>query len=721
MRASRSRVRPLVPLLLAALLWACGGREREPAADGRGYVGSAACADCHADVARSWEGTYHRLAMVSASEAPSAWGTTPHGPVVRQGRTLRMTAASLGYDRDVEIDYVLGRKHVEQPIGALRPGRLQALPRAFDVVRGDWFDLFEGDPRTPEDWGHWTNRGLNANAQCLFCHTTDYDKGHRSESDTYASRWREEGVGCEACHGPGADHVQARRVGGDDPWTRTDPDRLLDACSACHTRRVERGPFTPGEPFLDAFEPELLDTDAYYADGQVKEELYEGVSFGMSRMYREGVRCWNCHDPHGDGTKERGTALCRTCHEAKYASPTHTHHPDGSPGADCRGCHMPTTVYMQRDPRHDHSFGLPDPETTLALGIPNACNRCHADHDAEWAAAQLRDWYPDDHRRAARRAVAEIIAGARGDDAAEVPGLIDLVANAPNAIHRGSAARLLARFPTASGTTTALVQATDDAEPLVRASATWALAQRPSPTPETRPALLARLGDSTLIVRQHAAFGLRSLAPADLPPDLGAALARATAEWRTGQRWVADTPEAHYNLALDHAARGENDDALAEYRTALRLWPGSYQARHNLGMLLAQQGKLDEAAAEFEAVLARDPVPDSAFALGLLRAQQGRWPEAIAALERCVAESPTYPRARYNLALAYAKSGDTTKALDELERAAALQDTHREAVLTLIDLARQVNDKPRLERWVLEAARLDPENAENPALQAPSP
>jgi len=110
-------------------------------------------------------------------------------------------------------------------------------------------------------------------------------------------------------------------------------------------------------------------------------------------------------------------------------------------------------------------------------------------------------------------------------------------------------------------------------------------------------------------------------------------------------------------------------------------------------------------------------VPDSAFALGLLRAQQGRWPDAIAALERCVAADPRYPRARYNLALAYAKAGDSTKALDELEQAAALDDTHREAVLTLIDLARQVHDKPRLERWVLEAARLDPQVRENPELR----
>jgi hypothetical protein len=38
-------------------------------------------------------------------------------------------------------------------------------------------------------------------------------------------------------------------------------------------------------------------------------------------------------------------------------------------------------------------------------------------------------------------------------------------------------------------------------------------------------------------------------------------------------------------------------------------------------------------------------------------------------------------------------------------------------VLALIDLARQANDKPRLERWVLEAARLDPEVRENPELR----
>ena len=124
-------------------------------------------------------------------------------------------------------------------------------------------------------------------------------------------------------------------------------------------------------------------------------------------------------------------------------------------------------------------------------------------------------------------------------------------------------------------------------------------------------------------------------------------------------------------------------------------------------MLLAQQGRPAEAAHELETLIADDPVPASAFALGLLYGQMGRWQEAARALARCLEEDPAYPRARYNRALALAKAGETTAALDELERAADDPAARAEAVRTLVDLSRQVNDKARLERWVLEAARLD--------------
>ena len=710
------RFPPALACALAAALGA-GCAPDAPTATGSGpWAGSASCAPCHAEAHRAWAASSHHLAMLpAAQDAPLHAAPQDDGPLVVAAGGLAMRGSALGTAQDVPLAYALGRNRVEQYVGPLVPGRLQALPLAFDVQRREWFDLFASDPRSPEHWGHWTNRGMSASAQCLFCHTTGYDKGYRQATDTYESRWAEMGVGCEACHGPGRAHVDVRHAGRSDRYGRFDPDATEAVCGSCHSRRVERAEWMPGERFLDVFEPELLDTRAHHPDGQVREELYELVAFQTSTMHRQGVRCTSCH-LDTKRPRPQGNALCRTCHAAEYEAERHTRHRAGGAGAACAGCHMPITVYMERDPRHDHSFQRPDPELTQAIGVPNACNRCHADRDAAWAAAHVRAWYPDDRVRAERRAVAIAIARGRDGDPDAVPALLALLAGDGDAVRRASAARLLAAFPTTSGVTTTLVRALDDREPLVRAGAAWTLAQRPALAPDVRAGLERRLDDPVRVVRLHAALGLRHLDAAGLPPATARALAAAGAEWQRSQALGADTPEAHYNLAIFLAARGEVEAAVAAYREALRLWPGSIQARHNLAMLLAQQGRLDEAAAELRALLARDPVPQSAFALGLVYGQMGRWRDAAQALEQCLREDPAYPRARYNLALALAKTGDTAGALDELERAADDPASRREAILTLLDLARQVGDRPRLERWVLEGAKLDPEVAEDPNL-----
>ncbi|MCW5889411.1 MAG: tetratricopeptide repeat protein [bacterium] len=632
---------------------------------------------------------------------------------------LAMRAAKLGHPEDVRVEWALGHARVEQFVGPLKAGRLQALPIAWNVVDGGWFDLFTNDPRTPEDWGHWTNRGMNANAQCLFCHTTGYDKGYQPAIDTYDTKWEEIGVGCEACHGPGREHIAAVRAGTPRAytWKTAEGERMLAACGACHARRVERAPWTPGDLFLDAYEPELLDTDAYYPDGQVKEELYELVSFQMSRMYAEGVHCWDCHEPHTGKTRREGNALCLGCHQPRYGEIGHTHHAPESTGARCVSCHMPITVYMQHDPRHDHSFQRPDPQMTLDLGVPNACNACHGDHDAAWAAEHVKTWFPDDHERAKRRALATAITQGRAGEPAAVPALLALVeSGGRDGVRRGSAARLLAHFPTSTDVTPALLGALRDEQPLVRAGAAWALGQRPLLTPDVRSGLEAALTDPIRVVRLHAVLALRSLDLPALPPVVAAAWERAAAEWKTSQDMGADTPEARYNLAIWYTARGQLADAERAYREALALWPRSIQARHNLAMLFAQQGRLPEAETEFRALVEHDPVPQSLFALGLLYGQMGRWRDAADALGRCLEEDPSYPRARYNRALALARAGETKAGLDELERAAEDPATRPEAVMALIDIARQVNDRPRLERWVAEAARLDPSVMENPEL-----
>jgi hypothetical protein len=45
------------------------------------------------------------------------------------------------------------------------------------------------------------------------------------------------------------------------------------------------------------------------------------------------------------------------------------------------------------DKRHDHSFRIRRPDTSVKLGTPNACNDCHADQSAQWAADTIEQWH----------------------------------------------------------------------------------------------------------------------------------------------------------------------------------------------------------------------------------------------------------------------------------------------------------------------------------------
>ena len=47
---------------------------------------------------------------------------------------------------------------------------------------------------------------------------------------------------------------------------------------------------------------------------------------------------------------------------------------------------MPATVLSIKAEIRDHSMSIPVPENTKQHGIPNACNQCHKDRDADWAA-----------------------------------------------------------------------------------------------------------------------------------------------------------------------------------------------------------------------------------------------------------------------------------------------------------------------------------------------
>src|SRR5439155_26407767 len=117
------------------------------------------------ELAHAWEATAHHQAMLPATPAAPLRAPRDSPPLAEHAGALIMRGASLGVPEDVPLRYALGCRHVEQYVGPLHPDRLQALPLAFDVSRSEWFDLFAGESRRPEDWGHWTNRGMAASAQ----------------------------------------------------------------------------------------------------------------------------------------------------------------------------------------------------------------------------------------------------------------------------------------------------------------------------------------------------------------------------------------------------------------------------------------------------------------------------------------------------------------------------------------------------------------------------
>jgi hypothetical protein len=169
---------------------------------------------------------------------------------------------------------------------------------------------------------------------------------------------------------------------------------------------------------------EPLRADLYHPDGQQLGEVYEYGSFGQSKMYQQGVRCSDCHNPPTGKVRAISNTLCTQCHGTPpnprfpaagskvYDSPAHSFHKPGSPGAQCVNCHMPLKNYMLVHGRRDHSLRIPRPDLTIKIGTPNACNTCHADRPPQWAAAAVDKRYG---RRPAERSVhyGETIAAAR--------------------------------------------------------------------------------------------------------------------------------------------------------------------------------------------------------------------------------------------------------------------------------------------------------------------
>jgi predicted CXXCH cytochrome family protein len=680
---------PFILLSLAVLLSACrpqASRTPDPTTKvigpelrARSVVPSPVaeqCAECHAREVEQWRGSHHAWAnrLVDpaldrrAYEPPQSVtvGSVTTRAEIRDGRFE--IAQNQGEDKPATYvpEAVIGFVPLIQYLVPFPGGRLQVVDMGYEPGSGEWFNVFGNEDRQPHEWGFWTNRGNNWNSQCAFCHMTGFRKNYDPASDEYRSTWDEMGISCAQCHGPMDGHLAQPQapVPADETLSA---QQITDNCASCHSRRAElTGQFHPGEDYSDHFalvfahQPEM-----YYPDGQVLAEDFVYGSFMMSRMGHRGITCLDCHNPHSGelSIPIQNNALCISCHQApgrKDATvidvATHSHHPPGSSGNACIECHMPSSPFMQRDPRRDHGFSSPDPRMTEAFGIPNACNRCHTDQSVAWAAEWAETWYgrklTDGRARRRTRAIVRAQAG----EPEVVEELLLLIESEEIVYRRATLLALLEPWAEQDRVGKVLRTALRDPHPWIRIIAVQALAPHPAQHPSLRP-LRKDPSRSVRIAATRAALGT---------------VDRASPAYREVIAYldtVADQPAGAIGQAERALTEGRPDDAEAWMRKAVD-WDPTAHAYYLLGRTQNAIGKSAEAQVSLADAARLDPEnADYPYALALLYAETGRTADALEALSRTVKLDPAFGRAWYNLGLAYAQQGDLTQSVEALRKA----------------------------------------------------
>jgi hypothetical protein len=298
--------------------------------NGADYVGSAACSACHPEIAAEHDLHAHAHML---------------NPVTGQAPTFPAEADRAGVPDPPEgvtwsdVRYVIG--------GYLRKARFVdsngfTLTNDANGVDTQWnlaspangsssgFVPYEND-------GHFSSENPKPyDHSCFQCHTTGPkaqdtdDPRFQDNLPGQAGTWQEAGVQCEACHGPGSNHVP--NPGARDLYV----DNRARFCSECHNRRS------------DADGSTIVARDGFIEhEGQFPEMRGSGGHAAFD--------CVICHSPHASPNYDQSRAIrndCMDCHGdqnmALHAGKSFVRG-DYTEALRCESCHMP---YATRSASH---------------------------------------------------------------------------------------------------------------------------------------------------------------------------------------------------------------------------------------------------------------------------------------------------------------------------------------------------------------------------------
>jgi predicted CXXCH cytochrome family protein len=436
-------------------------------------VPAEACAKCHAEHYASWRRTFHRT-MTREATAENVKGDFNDAEYAHRGIVTHLSRAGDQFFMEtvdpgwallraqakdltklppprhvkVRVDRLVGSHWIQECLHADDSGRYRRLPVLYHIGEKRWIHT-SGAFLTPDDDDFWAqSRATTWNDSCLYCHNTGPSqnpiRGPKGQIVGYRTTVAELGISCEACHGPGATHVElnrnpARRLAlreasAGDP-SIVHPERLSvprrdDICARCHGALVPKQErwdfFTHRDPFIAGQEltrfnsffwseaeqaklnkasrtPGTEPIDGrFWGDGTPLTTALEYNGMALSACYqdgRSGLSCLSCHTMHGDDPNfmlKPGmltNEACYQCHgDYRGRLTEHTRHGADSPGSLCYNCHMPHLVYSLLTTHRSHRIESPDVKTTLETGKPHACNLCHLDKSLGWTQSRLADW-----------------------------------------------------------------------------------------------------------------------------------------------------------------------------------------------------------------------------------------------------------------------------------------------------------------------------------------
>lgn len=398
-----------VTILSFAVLW--GAASFAVAANSKPeipeYLGSKVCLACHTEEYVAWKSSDHAnmlLKITNDTELPLAISHAPGElrPVLREAEYF--LAGTFFIARDSETQHY----------------------KLLDVV----YDKASNSYKP-------SNIILDWSTNCSGCHVTNINTPNLT--------WGEDGIGCEACHGPGRDHV----------LSKGDPSKIVsskesDICGQCHggndgttgghlmsdgTKWIVG--YRPGMKLsqieglqLTSVDPDKVPPDAAVTSTHLRNyNMWEASKHAraLSKIIDNDTaktECYACHSAEGFQAKLQGktidisgkagfnTLTCTACHNAhnsdyphqlvvdsrRLCNSCHTQvaflKGEGVSGVDetpgvhsevaCVTCHMTEANHLMKVIRPDAS-GLAESRT-------DSCTACHSYFERKYNAELLQSW-----------------------------------------------------------------------------------------------------------------------------------------------------------------------------------------------------------------------------------------------------------------------------------------------------------------------------------------